>query len=526
MKKIFRKPETEIPAADAASQALPLRKRFSRKKAGLSVRIGISLHFLLFVGLTLALLWVMQTVLLEDVYRRQKTSQLQTSAQSLVWNIDNENLAALAERIAENNNICVMITDENMEELVNAEGLVRCVIHHMHKKELLRMVENENDKTPTIGGLTVMIFPMDGFRDPRYDERKFKGDVPRRDDGSSKSMVAFTQTQTASGETRYIFMNTLITPVEDTVRTIRYELWIITALLLVLGMVIAFLLSRRIARPIVETTEAAEGLRQREYTPVEKPGYAEITRLNEQLTETAEELRKVDTMQKELIANISHDLRTPLTLIGGYAEVMRDLPGESTPENLQVIIDETQRLTTLVNAVLELSRLRQGEEKAPEVFSLTEVTEQLLHRYQKLVKQDGYIIRFEKTGDATVKADPIRMQQVLYNLINNALTYTGKDKTVIISQTLREDRVRVEVKDSGKGIAPEELPHIWERYYRGDKPHKRATVGTGLGLNIVQEILEGCAADYGVESTEGVGSTFWFEMLLAMPGQDTDSMES
>ena len=111
---------------------------------------------------------------------------------------------------------------------------------------------------------------------------------------------------------------------------------------------------------------------------------------------------------------------------------------------------------------------------------------------------------------------------MLYNLINNALTYTGKDKRVTIAQRVADGKVRISVSDTGEGIAPEDLPYIWSRYYRGGKPHKRATVGSGLGLNIVKGILDRYGLSYGVESKLGEGSTFWFEMPLA---PDADEKE-
>ena len=131
-------------------------------------------------------------------------------------------------------------------------------------------------------------------------------------------------------------------------------------------------------------------------------------------------------------------------------------------------------------------------------------------RYAKLTEQDGYHIIFDPDRDAFVTADEIKVGQVIYNLINNALTYTGSDKTVSVLQTVRDGQVKIEVRDSGEGIAPEDLPYIWGRYYRGDRPHKRAAIGTGLGLNIVKGILDSHGLAYGVESEKEKGSTFWF----------------
>ena len=220
-------------------------------------------------------------------------------------------------------------------------------------------------------------------------------------------------------------------------------------------------------------------------------------------------------MQNELIANISHDLRTPLTLIEGYAEAMRDLPDENTPENMQVIIDETRRLSTLVNSVLDLHTVRSklGSIECRK-YCLTDSIRGSMARYAKLTEQDGYHIVFEPTEDVTVCADEMQVQQVIYNLINNALTYTGPDKTVTVYQRIYQDTVRIEVRDSGEGISEEDLPFIWDRYYRGSKPHRRARIGSGLGLSIVKNILESHGIAYGVSSVSGEGSTFWFELKL------------
>ena len=205
----------------------------------------------------------------------------------------------------------------------------------------------------------------------------------------------------------------------------------------------------------------------------------------------ADELSQVEHLQQELIANISHDLRTPLTMIGGYAEVMRDIPGENTPENMQIIIDETSRLSSLVTELLDFSKLQAGTLKMESsVFSLTQAVTAILTRYNKLKEQEGYQILFEPAEECNVYADEGRIGQVIYNLINNALTYTGPDKTVTVTQTVEGDQVRIAVHDSGQGIPQEELPLIWNRYYRSKENHKRAIQGSGLGLSIVRSILE------------------------------------
>ena len=197
---------------------------------------------------------------------------------------------------------------------------------------------------------------------------------------------------------------------------------------------------------------------------------------------------------------------------------MRDLPGENTPENVQIIIDEAHRLTDLVNDLLDLSRLQSGaQQPQPEPLNLTELIRGIMGRYAKLVLHDGYSITLEAEQDAMVMADRLRMTQVLYNLINNAINYAGSDRAVLVRQTLSDVAVRVEVIDHGEGIPAESLPYVWDRYYKVDKNHRRSAVGAGLGLSIVKGVLEAHGAEYGVESTVGKGSDFWFRLPLLPP---------
>ncbi len=493
-----------------------------RKKRSMGVRSRIFLYFLMFTALLLIILWLLQIVLLDDFYRMQMVDMLKSSSESIVRNIDNEDLQSLVDRIAEQNSVCVLITTEKMEWIAAAEALPGCIIHHMSVRDLERYMRMAATKEE----IQVKTFPMVGFRNSRYDEKNFVGYVPPSDDGQESSMVTVQRASLADGKMVYVFLNSLVTPVTGTIRTIRGELYFITAIMILLAFLLSLVLSRRITRPLVETTEAARELSHAQYSPVKDAGYREIVQLNAQLTQTADDLRRVEEMQRELIANISHDLRTPLTLIEGYAEAMRDLPDENTPENMQVIIDETKRLNTLVNAVLDLNAARRGGDEAERTrFELTETIRAIINRYAKLIEQDGYQIVFEPMREVTVSADEIKVQQVIYNLINNALTYTGEDKTVTVRQKVSGDRVRIEVSDSGEGIAPDDLPYIWDRYYRGGKPHKRAAIGSGLGLSIVKEILENYGFPYGAESTVGKGSTFWFEMNVENQWNGTKDSE-
>ena len=484
-----------------------------------NVRSRIFGYFLMFTGMLLLLLWLFQVVLLEEFYRMQKREIMRSSAESIVQNIDNENLLTLVNRIAEESSVCILVTDEKMHITAKGDAWNGCIIHHMSPHNLQRIALSA-EKTEKQAVL--LDFPLMAFKNSKYDERQFRGRVPPSDAGEASSMV-FARVAEASAGKRYVFLNTMVTPVSSTVQTIRNELYLISAILVILSFLVSLVLSKRITRPLVETTVAAAALSRGEYEPVKNTTYREIEQLNQQLMQAARDLHRVEEMQHELIANISHDLRTPLTLIKGYAEAVRDLPDEATPENMQVIIDETRRLSTLVNSILELNTARNaaGVLKIA-VFDLTATIESMMIRYQKLIEQDGYTIVFEPDEQVSVSADEMRVEQVLYNLINNALTYTGEDKTVVVRQLVADSIIRLEVIDSGEGIAADELPYIWDRYYRGYKPHKRAAIGSGLGLSIVKEILDGHQLPYGVESKPGEGSIFWFELMRAEAKENAD----
>ena len=147
-----------------------------------------------------------------------------------------------------------------------------------------------------------------------------------------------------------------------------------------------------------------------------------------------------------------------------------------------------------------------------ERFSLTESVREILGRYDKLA---DFSFPFQAEEEAYVVADRLKISQVVYNLVNNAVNYAGEDKTVSLRQELRQGRVRVSVTDQGEGIPPDKLQDIWDRYYKVDREHRRAQVGTGLGLSIVKNVLDLHGGAYGVISQLGQGSTFWFELETA-----------
>jgi len=308
----------------------------------------------------------------------------------------------------------------------------------------------------------------------------------------------------------------MITPVDSTVSTLRMQLFIITGIMVLLATLLAIIISKYISNPIEQINQSAKALAKGNYeTEFHGKGYLEIKELSDTLNAAASELSKVERLRRELIANISHDLRTPLSFIYSYAEMMHDFPNEVTPEQSQIIMDEAKRLTSLVNDMLDISILESGVSKLNKInYNLTESLRKTINRMNELVKNEGYRIDFEYSEDVCIFADEVKITQAFYNLLLNAITHSGDDKAVIVRQSIKESSVKIEVIDHGEGIRQSDLPYIWDRYYKVDKKHKRPIMGTGLGLSIVKKIVEMHGGKYGVESKEGEGSIFWFQMEL------------
>ena len=318
----------------------------------------------------------------------------------------------------------------------------------------------------------------------------------------------------------YLFAIASLTPIGPAVAIIRSQLLIITAIALILGIFIARWLSRRIADPIIGMGAQAKNLAEGNLDIVFDGGGSikEVDELAEALTDTASELKKSDSLQKDVMANVSHDLRTPLTMIKSYAEMIRDLSGDDPAkrdEHLGVIIDETDRLSDLVNDVLFLSKMQAGvAELEMKTFDIQKAAESVLSTYM-VMEQEGYSFRYiSQPGEILISGDERRIKQVIANLLSNAVRYSTETKDITLAFNLVDGKVRCSVADKGCGIAEEDLEKIWHRYERASQRGVRSRRGgTGLGLSIAAEILERHNADYGVTSKLGEGSTFWFEII-------------
>ncbi len=314
----------------------------------------------------------------------------------------------------------------------------------------------------------------------------------------------------------YLYISYSTELVEMAFGTMRIQLILVAVIVIFLALVISALISMWLTKPITQITRAAKRMAEGDFSVNFKGdySYAEMDALAETLDYAKEEIGKSDQLQKEVLANVTHDLKTPLTMIKAYASMIQEISGdnpEKRAKHTQIIIDESDRLTALVNDILNLSKIRSGMDMLKlSTFNLSEFIHTVLERFDYLVETKGYTIERDIDDELFTEADMEKIEQVVYNLVGNAVNYTGEDKRIIVRlHKADQGTLRFSVSDTGKGIPQEEIKTIWDRYYRSAETHKRPIKGTGLGLSIVKTILLKHNFQFGVESEVGKGSTFY-----------------
>ena len=445
-------------------------------------------YFLLFSIVILIILWLFQFIFFKSFYKEQKLNDIKIVSEKIKKYQNNTNFEEIVNTLAFDNSVCIEIDNANYNTVYKSTYFGKGCISNVertykYKFDFLNSMEEEKTYELT---------------NPNF---------------NNKTIIHALKIN----NNNYAFINASIEPIDGITMLIKKQLIIITLLILLLSYILAKYISNHLSKPInTISNEAKELAKGNFFINFSNNNIEEIQELANALNYAKNELSKTDELRRDLMANISHDLKTPLTMIKANAEITKDLHlnnKDKIKEDMDTIISETDRLTILVNDILTLSKMESiNDELDIEEFDLIELINDILKKYKILQETEKYNFKFiHKEQIINVKADKKKIETVIYNLINNAINYTGDDNLVTIKITKKEN-ILVEIIDTGKGISKEDINLIWNKYYKNKKKHKRNLIGTGLGLNIVKIILEKHNFNYGVKSIENKGSTFYFEI--------------
>ena len=457
----------------------------TKKKSSINQTI-LSYLIIFSIGI-IVLLWITQILFLKVFYEKYQQDKLISIANEL-YNTNENELEDKIDNLTFDTNICIAYINPT---LVNAKYY--------------------NNRT------NGCMLGKGNALDKYYKEIELSSD----DQISIKLNNPFDKTESLLygikvGNSR-VYLYTTLEDINSTTSVLQSQLIYIMIAVLLLAIVISFFISRMLSKPITDITTKAKTLADNNFdVDFDESDIYEIDELSNALNYLKEETSKTDEYRRDLMANVSHDLKTPLTMIKAYAEMVRDISYKDKnkrEENLNVIINESDRLNVLVNDILELSKIQaNASDINKEEFDLVKELKEILTRYDILKEKEGYEIILKTPKKVMVNADKKRISQVLYNLINNAINYTGDDKKVYVNIIDNKKYYHIEIKDTGKGIDKDDLKHIWDKYYKKDKNHKRNVMGTGLGLSIVKNILVKHEFNYGVDSVKDKGSIFYFDI--------------
>ena len=434
----------------------------------------------------LIFLFFFQVIFINTFYEWTKTRTIKNLSQDILVTENDTSLYEKLDRVSYSENVCIELTNSNGDNLYSTYSS-NC---NLRSKAIKRNFINSNKKTKTYNLVN-----------------------------------NFTREKSIMNATRlsnnlYIFISTSLIPLDSTINIIEQQLIIVSIVVLLLSIVVAYFISKRLSNPIIRISKAAKLISKGKLKTKFDSGsdIKELVDLTDALNDMKEELSKTEELQKDLMANVSHDLKTPLTMIKAYAELILDIninDKEKCKSNLNIIIEEVNRLNDLVNDILALTKVENDLDKLDiSSFDLIKLIKRIVKQHNIYVIKDGYSIEFihDNIDKLMINADKKKIEQVIYNLLNNALNYTGDDKKVIIKVVEDDKDYTIMVIDSGKGIDKKEIDHIFDRYYRSKKNHKRYVYGTGLGLSIVKNILLLHNFPYGVKSTKNKGTTFYFKI--------------
>jgi signal transduction histidine kinase len=406
----------------------------------------------------------------------------------------------------------LMTTAKDFDASIQIANISKRLFYNMDAEELTvyekdELISDEIFETVYVNGETYV-------RSGYYNEQMKKNVL------TVAHPIMYQKSATGDKPWAILIIHSSLDTVNEAYSRILAALWLPALLVTVFGVVwIIFLTSGIVAR-VKKLNSATQEIAKGNFdNKVTFKSRDEIGMLAVSFNRMADDLKAADASKKDFVSNAAHELRSPMTSINGFVEGMLDgtIPKEKHTMYLEIVSSEVKRLTKLVKTMLDLSRIESGRDKI--VASKIDINELIRHvviRLSGKIEEKGIQPEIDISDEPLyVMADGDKIEQVLQNLVDNAIKFTGKDKAITISASLVDSKVHVTVKDEGTGISEEDLKFIWDRFYTVDKVRSANKSGTGLGLSIVKSIIEQHNETINVSSTLGAGTEFVFTLQCA-----------
>lgn len=482
---------------------------------------SINRQFTLFFSMLLALAivgcWFANTMLLENFYLRSKKeaiinayNQINEAASS--GDIQSEKFEVTFEQIASRGNFDILILDSDTRTIMSTNK-----DNTKLSDRLLSYIFRGNDKAE-------ILYKDDSM----YVQRSF----------DSSMNMEFIELWGILANNNMIVLRSPVESIKDSVSIANRFLAYVGAAVLIISLILANMVSKKVTGPILKLADISERVARLDFdAKYDDDGRQDeiavlgrsINEMSENLKKTISELKtannelqadiankiEIDEMRKEFLSNVSHELKTPIALISGYAEGLKDCvndDAESRDYYCEVIMDEASKMNMMVQQLLKLNQLESGEETVNfERFNLIELISECISCVDILIKQNGITLSFSSDKIIYVWSDKYRVEQVINNYLSNAIHYASKDKLIEIKLEEHDSFVRLQVFNTGDPIPEDAIPHLWTKFYKVDKARTREYGGTGIGLSIVKAIADSLNREYGVINYDN-GVAFYFDI--------------
>lgn len=510
-----------------------------------SIKFKITLLMVSVIALLIGLLMGINSLLAEKVYVNKKQNAMLNSYNSL------EDIMDMFSRGEINEDEMLV----KMENISTAKGISVLVVDSGWTT-----IYASNQDDPMLERLRISIFNGDRFQfDKKINEENELSDEQKNTHRTEKRQIIkstdeymlqkifdnrlndyYLEMWGTLNSGYSVILRTPIQSIKDNVAISTQLIKYVGLIVLAIGIAAAFVVSGFITAPIKQISHIAEKMSELDfdvkYTGSDKgeigvlgssinnmskkleENIGELKQANIELKRDIDKKEKLEKMRTEFISNVSHELKTPIALIQGYAEGLKegitDDP-ESMDYYIDVIIDETNKMNSMVRKLLTLNQIEQGEEgPVLERFDINELIKSLVDANGLLADKKNVSITFEQTEEPImVWADEYRIEEVITNYLTNAINHSDGKKAISVNAVKIDGKARISVYNSGNNIPDEDIERIWEKFYKVDKARTREYGGNGIGLSIVKAIMESLGQNYGVRNVSD-GVEFWFELEI------------